>query len=261
VQSLLKSSENDAQLILWGPEEDLPTALETIQERCLMAFSGIPNETRKSFEDGTTIFERVLPGADRMYPDTDSAPIPLEDSQIKELSEHLPVLVSDRINQLIRWNVPEDTFTYILKNNLVPVIGQVQEELEVPARFTAILFAHNLKHIEGKYPLLPVFSHKKVVDLLKFLVERGLDLAISKRMLAHLYQHPKMDFESILITIGFKEIPKNEIEGKLPFLIKKYQQIGTSLNNGAGVRWVMGNLSNLALGNVSLGELSKLIRF
>jgi Glu-tRNA(Gln) amidotransferase subunit E-like FAD-binding protein len=37
-----------------------------ITERALMLFDGIPPETRKSFEDGTTIFERVLPGADPM---------------------------------------------------------------------------------------------------------------------------------------------------------------------------------------------------
>ncbi|HDQ15982.1 MAG TPA: Glu-tRNA(Gln) amidotransferase subunit GatE, partial [Bacteroidetes bacterium] len=73
---MLNATENDAQIIFWAPEEDVKTALETIEERCIMAFEGVPEETRKSFEDGTTIFERVLPGANRMYPDTDSAPIP-----------------------------------------------------------------------------------------------------------------------------------------------------------------------------------------
>ncbi|OFY94908.1 MAG: glutamyl-tRNA(Gln) amidotransferase subunit E, partial [Bacteroidetes bacterium RIFOXYC12_FULL_35_7] len=54
----LKIGDNDSQIIIWGPEEDMKTALETIDERCKMAFEGIPNETRKSFKDGTTIFER-----------------------------------------------------------------------------------------------------------------------------------------------------------------------------------------------------------
>jgi glutamyl-tRNA(Gln) amidotransferase subunit E len=261
VQSLLESKEDDAQLILWGPEEDIPTALETIQERCLMAFSGVPNETRKSFENGTTIFERVLPGADRMYPDTDSAPIPLEDEKLRVMAEHLPVVVFDRMKQLADWNVPEDTYTYILKNNLVPLIENVEIELNVPARFTATLLAHTLKNLQGKYPLLPDFNFRKVYDLLEFLVNRNLDLAIAKRMLVHLYQHPKMDFESILVTLGFKEIPQEEIIGKLPFLIKKYAQTRTSKNEGAGVRWVMGNLSTLALGNISLSDLSKRILF
>jgi len=74
-----------------------------------------------------------------MYPDTDSAPIPLEDDVLKELSEHLPVLVVDRMEQMKQWNVPEDTYTFILKNNLVPLIEKIQNELKVPARFTASL--------------------------------------------------------------------------------------------------------------------------
>ncbi|NLA24306.1 MAG: Glu-tRNA(Gln) amidotransferase subunit GatE, partial [Bacteroidales bacterium] len=65
--------DKDAFAIFWAPKEDVEVALETIEERCKLAFEGVPPETRKSFEDGTTAFERVLPGADRMYPDTDSA--------------------------------------------------------------------------------------------------------------------------------------------------------------------------------------------
>jgi len=95
IKKLLNAKENDAQIIFWGPEEDIKTALETIEERCKMAFEGIPNETRKSFEDGTTIFERVLPGADRMYPDTDSPPIPLEDNYIKEIGKNLLISSTD----------------------------------------------------------------------------------------------------------------------------------------------------------------------
>ena len=114
-----------------GPEDDIKTALETIEERCRMAFNGVPNETRKGFEDGTTIFERVLPGADRMYPDTDSAPIPLEDSLIDRLAETIPPYVSDNITRLIAWNVPEDTFTYILKNNLFSLVEKLMDKLGI----------------------------------------------------------------------------------------------------------------------------------
>ncbi|MFO8054843.1 MAG: Glu-tRNA(Gln) amidotransferase subunit GatE, partial [Bacteroidales bacterium] len=83
IRQLLDSDNQDAQIVFWGPADDIKTALETIEERCQMAFEGVPNETRKSFEDGSTVFERVLPGADRMYPDTDTAPRPLEDPYIE----------------------------------------------------------------------------------------------------------------------------------------------------------------------------------
>ncbi len=260
IRSMLGSKEDDAQLIFWGPEDDIKTALETIEERCKLAFSGVPNETRKSFEDGTTIFERVLPGADRMYPDTDSAPIPLDDDAIAEARQRLPVLVSERYHQLAEWEVPEGIHTYLFKNNLVPLIERVQDELKIPARFTASLLAHTLKHLQGQYPGLPDFTYEKVFDLLKFLSGRKLDLAIARKMLFHLYQHPKMDFDSILVTLAFKEIPKDEILGKIPYLVKKYKEIRTSSDDSAGIRWVMGNLSRIAMGNISLSELSKTIK-
>jgi glutamyl-tRNA(Gln) amidotransferase subunit E len=259
IRTMLDSQEQDAQIIFWGPEDDIRTALETIEERCRMAFAGVPNETRKSFADGTTIFERVLPGADRMYPDTDSAPIPLEDATVDKLRENLPALVSDRIAQLIRWDVPVDTFTYLLKNNLVPYIEQGFTELNIPPRFTSTLFAHTLKHLEGQYAMPHDFSYDLVYGMLKFLQSRKLDLALAKRMLPHLYQHPKMDFESILVTVNFRQVPAEEILAKVPFLVKKFRETRISADNKAGIRWIMGNLSRLAAGNVSLAELSKTI--
>jgi glutamyl-tRNA(Gln) amidotransferase subunit E len=138
---------------------------------------------------------------------------------------------------------------------------KAQIDLNVPARFTSGLLAHTLKHLQGQYPSLPDFSYEKVFELLKFLVERNMDLAIAKRMLFHLYQHPKMDFESILITLNFKHVQHDEILSKVPFLVKKYNEIRTSKDDAAGQRWVMGNLSKLATGNISLSKLSHLINF
>jgi glutamyl-tRNA(Gln) amidotransferase subunit E len=100
-----------------------------------MAFEGVPNETRKSFEDGTTIFERVLPGADRMYPDTDSPPIPLENSHIDNLGQDLPHEVFYRYQQLKSWGIPEDTYLYI-RRNLFPVAQRIIAELEMDPVFT-----------------------------------------------------------------------------------------------------------------------------
>jgi glutamyl-tRNA(Gln) amidotransferase subunit E len=121
------------------------------------------------------------------------------------------------------------------------------------------LLAHDLKYLEGQYPCLPDFSAEQVFDLLKFLKDNGIGLALAKRMLFHLYQHPKMDFESILITLNFRKVPAEEILSKVPFLVKKYHEIRTSPDDSAGKRWVMGNLSKLAAGNIPLNELSEAI--
>ena len=51
---------------------------------------GVPRETRQAFPDGSTGFERILPGPDRMYPDTDLPAMPISEARWSELEATLP---------------------------------------------------------------------------------------------------------------------------------------------------------------------------
>jgi len=256
IKTLLGSKEGDAQIIFWGPEEDIPTALETIEERCIMAMEGVPEETRKSLKDGTTIFERVLPGADRMYPDTDSAPIPLTDEYIKSISEKLPVDICERYEQLASWGIPEDAKEYILKKNLVPLIELTEQELGISPKWTGTFLAHRLCNVENKSRFSKEFEYPMVFAMLRYLKGNDLDLELAKKMIWEVYKHPKMDFDSVLTTFNFKKIPKEEIEARIPFLREKYKDIATSDDARAETRWIMGELRKTAAGNIKLSELS-----
>ena len=257
VQKLLKSGSNDAQLIFWGPQEDIATALETIEERCRIAFTGVPNETRKSFPDGTTIFERVLPGPDRMYPDTDSAPIPIEENRIQTIRKQLPEEVADCIKQMQEWKIPEDTFHYILKRNLFPLIEKIIKDFNQPPKFTGTLIGHHLKYIEGQMIPSSPFDYNRVYHLFDFIIRRKLRRDILKKMLPVVYQYPNMDFDSVLTTIEYRSVSEEEIFDAIPVLEEKFKEISKSKEKSAEVLWIMGRLRPLALGNMNLGELKK----
>jgi glutamyl-tRNA(Gln) amidotransferase subunit E len=257
LRKLLKANDDDAQIVVWGPADDMPTALETIEERCQMAFEGVPNETRKSFEDGTTIFERVLPGADRMYPDTDSPPIPLEDGYIDELKKRLPEDIIARYHKLKEWNIPEDTHTYIFRNDLFPLLERIVNELDVPPAFCGTFFGHTLKFIEGHYKPSSAFNYKVIFGLFRFLKEKGLEYELAKKMMPVVYQYPKIEFESVLTTIRYKPVEKNEILDRITFLKQKFNQGRNKNNDQNQHNWIMGQLRAMALGNISLTELSE----
>ena len=256
IRKKLGSGENDAQIIIWGPQDDIPTALETIEERCIMAFAGIPNETRKSFENGTTIFERVLPGADRMYPDTDSAPIPLEDETIARLGSNLPQEVIERYRIMKEWGIPEDTYTYIFKKDLFPLIEKIIGELEYKPAFVGTLFGHKLKYIEGHYKPSAEFSYKIVYGLLKFIKDKGLTPELAWLMLPHVYEHPKLDFDSVLTSIKFKKVSKEQLLGSVPFLKSKFAEIQHGFKETNERDWIMGQLRKMAIGNIELTDLA-----
>jgi glutamyl-tRNA(Gln) amidotransferase subunit E len=259
IKKTLKASDDDAQIIFWGQEEDVKTALETIEERCLMAFTGVPNETRKSFEDGTTIFERVLPGADRMYPDTDSKPIPLPDEYINNLSKDMPQEIIERYHQLQKWGVPEDAYTFILKRNHFPLIERIVKELGYDPKFVGTFFGHRLKYIEGHYKPASKFKHTILFHLFKFTKDQKLDVQLLKYMLPEIYEHPQIDFESALVNIKFKRIDKKDIVSHVPSLKDKFKTIRRKDKPEIEAKWVMGELRKRAMGNISLKELYQVI--
>jgi glutamyl-tRNA(Gln) amidotransferase subunit E len=259
-RKLLNSGKHDAQLIIMGPEDDIKTALETIEERCQLALQGIPNETRKSFEDGTTIFERVLPGADRMYPDTDSAPIPLEDDYINSLNKNLPEDIIDRYKKLKAWQVPEDTYTYIFSKDHFPLIERIINELGIDPKFVETFFGHSLKHAEGQYTGADQLYGKKIFKLFDFLKNEKLDLHLAKKMLPIMLEYPKMDFISILNELNFRRVQPGEILSEIPILNEKFRSNDAEEAERDRANWVMGQLRNLALGNMSLTELSDQVK-
>jgi glutamyl-tRNA(Gln) amidotransferase subunit E len=255
VKKLLAAEPLDAQIVIWGPPEDIRTAIETIEERCRLAFVGIPNETRKGLPDGTTIFERVLPGPDRMYPDTDSAPIPIEDAHIERIRGQLPIMLDRRLAQLQAWGVPTDAYGYIFRRNLVWIIEKIAADFDQPPKQVATLFGHTLRHIETRMTPSAEFNYYSLYGLFKFIHARKLDAAIAREMLPELYAHPKMVFESILTTIGYRKRNIEDVLSYVPALRKKFAEIRTSKQPQAEIDWIMGQVRAVAVGNISLRDL------
>lgn len=260
IAQLLNAGSEDAQLIIWGPKEDMKTALETVEERCKMAFEGVPLETRKSFGDGTTIFERVLPGADRMYPDTDSAPIPLANDYIDSLSKVLPEDIIDRYHQLKKWNIPEDTYTYIFSKNFYHLLKTLIEEVGLKPVFAGKFIGQVLKFIEGHYIAGDTFDVGQIIDLFRYLIGKNLNPELARYMLPLLYEHPKMDFESILLSLKFKSIREEDIVSLIPFLRNKFKQTCRNCSPENEINWIMGELRQKAVGNMELKKLYEFLK-
>lgn len=255
----LDAGKEDAQILFWTPEEDLKTALETIEERCLLAVDGVPNETRKSLPDGTTIFERVLPGADRMYPDTDSKPISISEEMISEALNNLPVDVHKRFEQLAEWGVPIDAYTYILRNNLIPDLENIAAEHSIEPKKIALIFAHNLKSMQGDNPL--PFTPQKISELIGFIRKKELAFDIIYEMLPILYDNPKILFSSLLTLVGYEKISRDEIIKDIPLLHQMFQSFKNKSANQpySESNWIMGRMRKQALGNIPLNELQSLV--
>jgi glutamyl-tRNA(Gln) amidotransferase subunit E len=77
LKETLGAGREDAVIIVAATEQKCRCAMQMIIRRAKMAFEGIPEETRKMLEGGSTAYMRPLPGADRMYPETDILSVPV----------------------------------------------------------------------------------------------------------------------------------------------------------------------------------------
>ncbi len=83
-------SVQDAICVCHGNDTDTNTAVDEIRARVVEATEGVPNETRQALANGGTDFERILPGPDRMYPDTDHPPTRITSERLAVLRNLLP---------------------------------------------------------------------------------------------------------------------------------------------------------------------------
>jgi glutamyl-tRNA(Gln) amidotransferase subunit E len=92
----LSADPDDAIVVVWGREDDMDTAVREVLIRAQDALEGVPAETRQAFRDGTNGFERILPGPDRMYPDTDTPPLPIPDRLVMQVRSQMGEAPWDR---------------------------------------------------------------------------------------------------------------------------------------------------------------------
>lgn len=144
----LRPAENDDFFLVFGPEEDCRTAAEEIRLRFCDATVGVPKETRQALVGGFTTFERILPGPDRMYPDTDSPPTRVTQERVEEARSRLRPAPWDRIERYMSWRVPEETAHYLIRKGGAEILDAVVEKTGVDGLFAAITLGQQVKALK-----------------------------------------------------------------------------------------------------------------
>ncbi len=68
-----------------------------------------------------------------------------------------------------------------------------------------------------------------------------------------------MDCESLITSIKFKKISKEEILDRIPHLASKFEEIRIHEGDLVKKNWIMGQLHMIAIGNIDLCELGQIV--
>ena len=94
LEDAVDAGEEDAVAMVAADPRSATAAIDAVADRARTALSGVPEETRDVTPDGTSRYLRPLPGAARMYPETDVPPVELDFEGIET-----PELLTEKVER------------------------------------------------------------------------------------------------------------------------------------------------------------------
>jgi glutamyl-tRNA(Gln) amidotransferase subunit E len=169
IKKELKCKDKDAFILVAALEDKAKIALSAVYERAEELFTGVPKEVRKAEQNGLTSFMRPMPGAARMYPETD-VPLARPDPH----SVELPELISERAERYQKkFSLSSDMANHVAKSNYSELFEELVKKYPKfkPAFIVDTLISMPIE-IKKKYQLdSSKLTDENYKDLFKYLHE------------------------------------------------------------------------------------------
>ncbi len=249
----LDCSGDDALIVIWGAAEDTVTAAEEIRLRYVDALDGVPHETRQPKADGSTDFERILPGPDRMYPDTDSPPQAITRSRVKRLQDTLPEPPWQREDRYGSVGVPLPTIHFLIRRGGARLVDLVVENCGSDLAWTCYFFGERLKGLRRSGVPVDRISDEGWLTLFNRFRQQPALRDAWKEIVSGLAESP--DLDTVLSGLGLDrrldDLPESV---RVAIETEPFQQ--PSYNDGQFQRFLMGCLMSGLRGLVPAAEIS-----
>jgi Glu-tRNA(Gln) amidotransferase subunit E-like FAD-binding protein len=136
----------------------------------------VANETRAANIDGTTRFMRPMPGAARMYPETDVPPVVLDDNFVKNIKDNLPEPWTDKIERFEKkLGLPKDIALQMIGSDYLQLFEKAIEKYpKVGAMVVANVFTSTLKDIARRKVDVKMIEERHLMQIFSELEKKHI---------------------------------------------------------------------------------------
>lgn len=174
IKKHVEATDEDTIIIVWANDEDIQTAVNEIIIRAKEATIGIPSETRQALSDGTNGFERILPGADRMYPDTDLPPKKIAEERINAIKTWLPEQFWKRKEWYRKLKIPADTIDELSISKYTELFKKAVNEWNINPVNAAVILIQYPKRLSRSSYVIDSIDEKMMSSILKAYADKRL---------------------------------------------------------------------------------------
>ncbi len=260
VEALRKAAgaeDKDCVVMVVDGVEKAKGALLAVILRAREALLGVPEETRRALPDGNSAYMRPLPGAARMYPETDVPPVVITEERLRKIK--LPELIEERRTRYMKFNLNEELAGQMAKSANSALFENIMKH--VP-QANATLVVRTIETIlyELEKESIPVdnIREEHLVRLFKLQSEGKIPNEAISDVLRKVASKPELAVDKVAEALGIG-VEKGEldsfvdrlIESKMDFIKEK------GLNS---VQPLMGLVMKEFRGKVSGQEVNRILK-
>ncbi len=165
------NGEFDAFVICAAKEKKAVDALEMAVARANEAMIGVPEETRDPLPDGTSKYSRPLPGAARMYPETDVPPINISRQRMEDVRNSLPELPEEIEVRLVKqYGINAQQANQMVRQDRYEMFESLCQ-IDGLASIAATTLLNTYGELESAGVDTSAFDEKRMLDLFRMLAE------------------------------------------------------------------------------------------
>jgi len=213
VQRILNTGEEDAFVVAIGKEGVVDSAIQAVMERARLSLEGVIEEVRRALPDDTTEYMRPLPGAARMYPETDVQPVIITHDRLQKIKKNLPERPEEKHRRFIEeYKLNSEQTKQILssgyENDFERLVKQFPEQKNVITR----TFLNTFPELEREQVDIGKLTEEMLIGVFSALSKGRYSKEAVPKVLKYLAENTGETVEKAVTACGLGETDTAEIE-------------------------------------------------
>jgi len=226
LKTKLKANEMDAIVIVVDDEKKCIEALKAVADRAREALKGVPEETRAINPDGTTHYSRPMPGAARMYPETDVRPIVLTKEYLDKLRRELPEHPEETIRRYIEnYKLSRKLAEEMLNSPRRMLFEKMVNEINVDPTLIASTLEYTLNMLKREGKNIEKIRDNHLKDIFKLIAKNSISKEAVPDILRWIADHPDKTVNEVVKELGLRKMTREEIERIVKIKIEENMNI------------------------------------
>ena len=173
---------------------------------------GVPSETRQVLQRGETDFERILPGPDRMYPDTDHPPLAITEDRIESIRKSLPPAVGEARASLFKAGLDRETSDRIIDMGIADIYVSLARQAPQSVRRINRLLLNDLVYLKRQGVSLDAIGGDRIAQSVTLAAEGLVSWEGLRELLRTLAFNDGAKVEDLAEAFGHMLLPRDQAE-------------------------------------------------